>query len=934
VNSQQRDLLLVSHCHFAPRNGHNKAVDMSKSNQSLPDFFPPKQRNLDALFAPRSVAVIGATETVPSVGRTLVTNLVQYGFPGGVFPVHPRRPAVLGLKAYPNIAAVPARVDLAVIATPAETVPGVIGECVDAGVSGAIIISAGFRECGTAGLALEAAIRSHLRRGGMRVIGPNCLGVMCPRSALNASFAAGMARPGNVAFISQSGALLTAILDWSLQENVGFSAIVSVGSMLDVGWGDLIDYFGDDTQTQSIMLYMESIGDARSFLSSAREVTLHKPIIVIKAGRSDAAAKAAASHTGTLSGSDDVLEAAFRRCGVLRVNRIADLFSMADVLSKQPRPRGPRLTILSNAGGPAVLATDHLIELGGELTQLSRDTLDALNKLLPPHWSHNNPVDILGDASAERFAKAIEIVVKDPNSHGLLVILAPQDITDPSRAAEALVPHAHGAGKPVLASWMGGAGVAAGVSILNRAGIPTFAYPDTAVRSFYNMWRYSYNLRGLYETPLPSSEGAVDRAAGEKTIRAAQDSGRTLLNEVESKQLLSAYGMPTVPTLTANSEDEAAQLAEQVGYPVVLKLLSATITHKTDVGGVQLNLPGADSVRRAYRHIQSEVQELAGPGHFDGVTVQPMVRFEGYEVILGSSVDPQFGPVLLFGTGGQLVEVFKDRALALPPLNSTLALRLMEQTRIFTAFKGVRGRKPIDLAALEQVLVKFSRIVVEQPRIKEIDINPLLVSADQILALDARVVLHGPDVAAAGLSRPAIRPYPVQYVSPWQLKNGVEVTLRPIRPDDEPLLAKFHETLSDYSVYLRYLHAMKLSQRVAHERLARLCFIDYAREMAIVAERCQARSNERAIIAVARLMKLRQSNDAEFAIVISDAYHRAGLGAELLRRLLQVGRDENIRRILGHIHPENTGMQKVCEKLGFTLRHSPSEGAVTAEITL
>jgi acetyltransferase len=906
---------------------------MSTNSQPLPDFFRPKQRNLEALFTPRSVAVIGATETSPSVGRTLVTNLIQYGFTGDIFPVHPRRATVLGLKAYPNIAAVPETVDLAVIATPAQTVPGVIGECVDAGVNGAIIISAGFRECGPAGLALEAAIRSHLQRGRMPVIGPNCLGVMCPRSALNASFAAGMARPGNVAFISQSGALLTAILDWSLQENVGFSAIVSVGSMVDVGWGDLIDYFGDDPQTQSIMLYMESIGDARSFLSAAREVTLHKPIIVIKAGRSDAAAKAAASHTGTLSGSDYVLDAAFRRCGVLRVNRIADLFSMADVLSKQPRPKGPKLTILSNAGGPAVLATDHLMELGGELTQLSEDTLDALNRVLPVHWSRNNPVDVLGDASPERFAKAIEIVVKDPNSDGLLVILAPQDITDPSRAAEALVPHAQ-VGQPVLASWMGGAGVSAGVSILNRAGIPTFPYPDTAVRAFYNMWRYSYNLRGLYETPLRSSEGAIDRVAADKAIDAARISGRTLLNEVESKQLLAAYGMPTVPTLIATSEDEAVRVAEQIGYPVVLKLLSATITHKSDVGGVHLNLPGPDAVRRAYRQIESRVRELAGAGHFDGVTVQPMVRADGYEVILGSSVDPQFGPVLLFGAGGQLVEVFKDRALALPPLNTTLALRLMEQTRIFAAFKGVRGRKPIDLSALEQVLVNFSQLVVEQPGIKEIDVNPLLISAEQILALDARVVLHGPDVAPDDWPKPAIRPYPVQYVSTWRLKNGVEVTLRPIRPDDEPLLAKFHETLSEYSVYLRYLHAMKLSQRVAHERLARLCFIDYAREIAIVAEHCKPQSNEHAIIAVARLMKLHHTNDAEFAIVISDEYHRAGLGTELLLRLLQVGRDENMQRIIAHIHPENTGMQKVCEKLGFKLRHLPSEGVVFAEIPL
>jgi len=884
------------------------------------DILRPGRQQLDAFFRPATVAVIGTTETPGSVGRTILTNLLAGAFAGDIFPVNPKRSEVLGLHCYPSVAAVPWKVDLAVIVTPAPTVPGVIGECVDAGVRAAVVISAGFRETGPAGAELEAQVRAHLRRGRMRVIGPNCLGVMSPWAGLNATFAAGMARPGNVAFVSQSGALLTAILDWSLRENVGFSAFVSAGSMLDVGWGDLIDYLAGDPRTTSIVLYMESIGDARSFLSAAREVSLRKPVIVIKAGRTEAAAKAAASHTGSLSGSDDVLEAAFRRSGVLRVSSIAELFYMAGVLARQPRPRGPRLTILTNAGGPGVLATDVLIGSGGELAQLSPPTVEALNGFLPPQWSHNNPVDILGDAGPDRYARAVETAAADPNSDGLLVVLTPQDMTNPTRTAEQLGPYARKTGKPILASWMGGAGVAAGVDILNRAGIPTFPYPDTAAKVFTYMWRYTYNLAGLFETPSPAdgAAGLADRDAAAQIIDAVRAAGRTLLTEYESKRLLAAYRIPTVPTAVAATEDDAVREANRAGYPAVLKLHSETITHKTDVGGVQLNLADAEAVRAAYRRIEAGVREKAGPGHFAGVTVQPMVRLDGYELILGSSVDPQFGPVLLFGTGGQLVEVFRDRALALPPLNTTLARRMMEQTRIYTALKGVRGRAPVDLAALEQLLVRFGQLVVDLPRVKEMDINPLVAGPGGMIALDARVVLHDPVVADADLPRTAIRPYPVRYVSEWKLRDGTPVTLRPIRPEDEPLMAKFHETLSDQTVYQRYLHAMKLGQRVTHERLSRLCFVDYDREIAIVAEHRPAGSDP-AIIAVGRLIRLQGRNEAEFALVASDKYQGQGLGEELLRRLLAFARDERIGRVSADILPANFAMQRVCERVGLKM---------------
>ncbi|MBD2518574.1 bifunctional acetate--CoA ligase family protein/GNAT family N-acetyltransferase [Nostoc sp. FACHB-973] len=910
-----------------------------------------KVNPLDAIFAPKSVAVIGASEKADSVGRTLLWNLISNPFGGTIFPVNLKRHSILGIKAYPTIFDVPELVDLAVIATPAPTVPNIISQCVDAGVKGAIILSAGFKEAGAEGVALEQQILEQAHRGKMRIIGPNCLGVMSPRTGLNATFASTMARPGNVGFISQSGALCTAILDWSFRENVGFSAFVSLGSMLDVGWGDLIYYLGDDPQTKSIVIYMESIGNARSFLSAAREVALTKPIIVIKAGRTAAAAKAAASHTGALTGSDEVLDAAFRRSGVLRVNSISDLFDMAEVLAKQPRPKGPRLTIVTNAGGPGVLATDALIAAGGEVAAISEETTAALNQILPTHWSHGNPIDILGDADPQRYTKALEIAAKDPNSDGLLVILTPQAMTDPTQTAEQLKPYAQIAGKPILASWMGGADIAAGEMILNRSHIPTYTYPDTAARIFSYMWQSSYNLRGIYETPvMPEfdfASGIPDRNCVEKIIQSARQAQRTILTEFESKQILAAYGIPVVATCVAKSEDEAVQCAETIGYPVVLKLFSEIITHKTDVGGVQLNLKDAEAVRQAYRTIESSLQEKLqrDPDYSDamnhvstklflGVTVQPMVKMAGYELIIGSSLDAQFGPVLLFGTGGQLVEVFQDRAIALPPLNTTLARRMMEQTQIYKALKGVRGRKSVDMAALEQLMVVFSQLVVEQRWIKEIDINPLLASSEQLIALDARIILHEPNVKQSELPKLAIRPYPTQYVSKWRMKDGTPVTIRPIRPEDEPLMVQFHKTLSEESVYFRYFHLIKLQSRVAHERLTRICFIDYDREIALVVEYQHPETQTREILAVGRLSKIHGTSEAEFAIVVSDRCQCQGIGTELLQRLLQVSQDEQLNKITADILVDNYGMQKVCEKLGFRIECTDDPTIVKAQIDI
>jgi acetyltransferase len=894
---------------------------------------PPVGKALDSFFKPKNVAVIGATDKPGSAGRTVLMNLLKGPIANRVYGVNPNRSEVLGVPVFPNPGKLPEPVDLAIVVTPATTVPGIIVDCVDAGVKAAVVISAGFRECGTGGVALERRIHEQLQRGSMRLIGPNCLGIMNPVIGLDATFAKRTPKAGNVAFLSQSGALLTAILDWAIPQEIGFSGIVSTGSMLDVGWADLIGYFGDDPNTHSILLYMESVGDARSFLSAAREVALTKPIIVIKAGRSEEASRAVASHTGALTGSDEVLDAAFRRSGILRVRSIADLFYMADVLSKQARPKGPRLTIVTNAGGPAVLATDSLMAHGGKLAPLSEDSLSTLNQFLPSHWSHNNPIDILGDADAEAYAKAIEAAAKNPNSDGLLVVLAPQGMTNPTEVAEKLQRYAKGM-KPTLASFMGEESISGAKSVLNNAGIPLFAYPDTAAKVFCYMWRYSSNLRALYETPFlaVSDPEIISRDLSRLIVNDARERGHLLLNEAESKQLLATYGIPTVETRIARTENEAVKQALTIGYPVVLKLFSETVTHKTDVGGVKLDVKDESEVRRHYQEIFNTVSQKVGLQHFAGVTVQRMVRGDGYELILGSSVDPQFGPVVLFGSGGQMVEVYRDRALALPPLNTTLARRLMEQTRIFTALKGIRGRKAINLRELEMLIVRFSQLVVEQPWIAEIDMNPLFAAPEGLVALDARVVLYGKDMREDQLAKPAIRPYPGEYVWDWVLKDGTKTTIRPIRPEDELLMVKFHEALSDRSVYLRYFGTLNLKSRVAHERLIRICFGDYDREIALVAERMGMAGA--AIIGVGRLNRIHGTQEAEVAVIVTDAYQNQGLGAELLRRVIQVARKEGIRAVSAEMLADNASMQAITKALGFTVKAQEDLTSMRARLEL
>lgn len=872
--------------------------------------------SIDALFRPRSVAIIGASEK-PGPGRIAMQNLTDGTFRGDVFPVNIKHEVIFGRPSYPTIADVPKAVDLALIATPAATVPQIISECAQAGVKVAIVLAAGFKESGPQGAALEREIAARAA-GRMRVLGPNSTGLLVPSVGLNATLSSRNIRSGAIGFASQSGAVGTAILEWSVAQGVGFSAFISMGSMLDIRWSDIIYHFGDDPATHAIVLCMESVGDARRFLSAAREVALTKPIVVIKGGRTAAGAAAAASHTGALTGSDKVLDAAFDRCGVLRVDSIEDLFLITDALAKQPRPAGKRLAIVTNSGGPAVLACDALVEGGGELASIGAEALAKLDALLPATWRRANPIDVLDDAPLERIGAAIKVAIADPGNDAILVALSPQTLPAPKDVAECIKAIAKTSHKPILVAWMGASTLSAAAEILEPAGIPTLAYPDHAARIFNLMWRHDASLRALFETPRFSPDRhAPNRAAVRELFAHALGEGRVLLSEAESKQLLAAYDIPTTETIVATSPEAAVEAALKIGFPVVVKLHSESVTHKSDVGGVRLGLRSAQSVALAFDEIHASVIERAGPHAFQGVTVQPMIDTrEGYELIFGATLDPDFGPVIMFGSGGQLVEVFNDTALALPPLSDALARQTIAKTKVAKAFAGVRGRAPVDVDALAQMLVRFSELVLEQPRIQEIEINPLVVGPGGIVALDARVVLHPAAIPDAKLPVSAIRPYPSQYIDTWTDRTGLTLHIRPIRPDDEPMMAPFHAALSEDSVYHRYAHVLPLQQRVSHERLARLCFIDYSRQIALLALKTNEAGVEE-IVGIGRLIMESETNQAEFALLISDTFQGHGLGKEILRRLVEIAKSEGVDRVIGYILCDNRSMLAICSGLGF-----------------
>lgn len=886
--------------------------------------------NLDRMFHPKSVAVVGASQTDGRIGRIVMRNLIDGEFPGEIYPVNPRHKTIWDRPAHPSLLSLKKRVDLAIVATPIALAPQIVRECIEAEVAGAVIISAGGKETGTKGRELELAIENEAKKhSGFRIIGPNCLGIICSHSKLNAGFANHMPLPGKTAFISQSGAICAAILDFSIREQIGFSYVVSLGSMLDVDFADVIDYLGGDPQVNSIVMFVESIHQARNFMSAARAVSRVKPIIALKAGRTRAGAQAAATHTGSLTGEDAVYEAAFKRAGIVRVKTFEELFDCAELLANQPRPSGPKLAIITNAGGPGVIATDALSDYGFEPAQLRSETIKILDEFLPPFWSHTNPVDILWDASPERYQKVVEVCLKDSEVNGLLVILTPQAMTDPVKVAETLAGHLKKRPYPVFTAWMGGRDVEKGREIFNRAGIPTFDTPERAVRAFMNLYRYSQNLAMLQETPpkLPQKM-EFDREQAQAIIQKALAAKHHLLNEIESKALLAAYGIPVNRTQIAISAEDAEQKACALGFPVAMKIYSRDITHKTDANGVLLNLQNAPEVRRAYHTILTNVQACNPNAVIEGVSIQPMFKHADYELILGSKRDRDFGPVILFGMGGVMTEVLKDQAIALPPLNRLLARRLMQETKIYHLLEGYRNHPPADLTLLEEILLRLSQIVADFPEIDELDINPLMIMNKDACAVDARVLLSPAPVTAP--LHLVISPYPNQYEARIAHKELGELFIRPIRPEDAPLMVEHFETLSSQSIYFRFFSSMK---RLPPSMLARFTQVDYDREIALAAL-CASEPHEK-MLGVARIITEINPKHAEFSVSVGDPWQGKGIGAELLKRCLRIAQERGIEKVWGLVLAENTQMLALGRKLKFAVKKilGESDYELTIDLT-
>ncbi len=888
-------------------------------------------RNLEKIFNPRRIAVVGASNKEGSVGYTLLRNLVGSGFDGVIYPVNPKHEAVQGIQAYPNVKEVPKTPDLAVICTPAPTVPGIVRECGEAGIKGVIVISAGFREAGEEGRKREEELRQEASKfEGMRILGPNCLGIIVPHLRLNVSFAGEMPSPGRVALISQSGALCTSILDWALDEGIGFSYFVSIGNMLDIDFGDLIDFLNEDPHTDSIVLYVESITQARKFMSAARAFARGKPIVAYKAGRFAESAKAAASHTGAMAGEDAVYDAAFQRAGIVRVFEIGDIFDTAELVARVRPPLGARLAIVTNAGGPGVMATDALLALRGELAELSPETVESLDQVLPPFWSHGNPVDIIGDAPPERYAAAIETVLADSNVDAALVILTPQAMTDPTGTAHRIAGLKERVRKPILAAWMGGKSVREGIEVLNRAGVPTYETPEQAVRAFMHLVHYGRNIEMLYETPrdLPL-ECHVDRRKVREHFLEVFREGPAILGEERSKELLDAYGIPVTKPYPARTPEEAVRLAERIGYPVVLKVLSPQITHKTDVGGVALDLNDPVEIKRAFHRIVEAARSKRPDAQILGVTVQRMVQAQnGVELILGAKKDPTFGAVILVGTGGIAAEILRDRVLGLPPLNERLAYRMLESLRSWRLLRGYRGRPGVNLERLIRVLMCFSYLVADFPEIKELDINPLLATPNEVIALDARVILDRQvlEHPVRPYSHLVIRPYPEGYERNITLKDGTEVLLRPIRPEDEPLWHEMLAVSSRESIRQRFRYIFK---ETTHKMAIPYCFIDYDREMAIVG--IVEEGGQKRMVGVGRMVANPDLDTVEYAVFVADPWQNRGLGGALTDYCLEIARKWGIKKVRAETTPDNFRMIAIFRNRGFKIKNYPEEGVVLAE---
>ncbi len=875
------------------------------------------QSRLDKIFKPRNVAIIGASVKKDSVGYAVMKNMLDAGFKGNIFPVNLKYNTILDRHCYHYIGKISEKIDLAVITTPARTVPGLVEECGKAGVGGLLIISAGFKEAGEEGQKMYEQILQTARHYNMRIIGPNCLGILNPNLGMNASFATRSALKGNIAFISQSGALGTSILDWAVDQNVGFSYFVSVGSMIDVSFADLIDYFGTDNNTSSILIYMESLKDARRFMSAARAFARSKPIIILKAGKSQEGGRAAMSHTGSLAGDDAIYDTAFRRAGIIRVDTIAQLFNCAQALAMQPRPRNNRLAILTNAGGPGVLATDYLIGNGGRMAPLSEETMAKLNEILPPHWSHNNPVDVLGDATADIYRQALEACVHDVNVDGVLAIFTTQAVSEPAKAAIEVVQVARDRRKPILAVWMGEQDVADAREILEHGRVPHYRYPESAVDVFIRMCQYSQNLKLLYETPSETPHEFVpDTAGAQKIIYRALETGERELAEHVSKVIMACYDIPVTVCKIAKKATDAVKYANELGYPVVLKIESPDISHKSDAGGVKLNLRNEENVREAFDDIIDSVKKYQPDAHIEGILVERMID-KPFELFIGAKKDQIFGPVIAFGQGGIGVEVFKDTRLGLPPLNMALARQIIRNTRIYPLLKGYRGQPGVNLEELAFTLCKFSYLLMDFPEIAEIDINPFMADDAGGIVVDAHIAL---DKAVGKRKKQdyqhlVISPYPAKYIREVKLRDDTPATLRPIRPEDEPLVEKMFQYLSKESLYYRFFGYVP---QVTHEFLARYTQNDYDREIAIIVE--IEDKGEKLMIGVVRIIADAWGENAEYAILIADPWQRQGLGTILTDYILEIARDKGIRKIYASVLATNKGMIRLFEKHGFTIK--------------
>ncbi|MCB9320190.1 MAG: bifunctional acetate--CoA ligase family protein/GNAT family N-acetyltransferase [Lewinellaceae bacterium] len=866
---------------------------------------------LDKLFQPKSIALVGASDREHTVGYALMQNLIKPNYKGVVYPVNIKHRTIAGHNAYKRVDTIPHPIDLVIIATPAVTVPEVLEDCGKKQVLAVVIISAGFKEIGAEGKKLLLRIEQIRQRFGIRIIGPNCFGFINTSIGLNATFGTQDPLPGNIAFISQSGALGATILDWSEQQQFGFNHFVSVGSMIDIGFHDLIDYFGTRDNIRCILIYMETLENPKAFMSAARAYSRSKPIIVLKSGTSPEGASAALSHTGSLAGDDAVFAAAFARVGILRVETVAQLFYLAKALAMQPIPENNRLAVVTNAGGPAIMATDYLIRHGGHMAPLPKKIIGHLNQILPSSWSRKNPVDVLGDASALQYRQALEACLEQTQVDGVLAILCPQAITDALDVAKVVTELNEKYQKPLFAAWMGLTDVTEAIQHLEAHQVPNYTFPEDAVDVFLRMAEYARHIRLLYETP---PDVPADFTPQRKSIKSIMDhaiaEGHTTLSETEAKQVLSGYDIPSAPGMLIHDEQGLALAMEQIPRPWVMKIASPDILHKTEVSGVRLNIKTKKEAQHQYHDLLQSVQKLRPEARIEGVRLESMVS-KRYELLVGAKKDSLFGPVIVFGSGGIAVEILRDTQIALPPLNMALAQNLIEETRIYQILKGFRNLPPVDLEALKFLLCRFAYLLMDFPQIRQIDLNPLAIDETGQVVLDARIILDPKAPVFPPYQHLVITPYPVHLTKKINLKD-LKVTLRPIRPEDEPLERELFEYLSRETIYFRFFGFMG---NVSHEQLSRFTHIDYDREMAIVAEIKVKGRNQ--LIGVVRLVGDPWGIQAEYAIVVADPWQGRGLGSLLTDYIIEYALNKGYQRIFCYILKRNDGMIHILEKRGF-----------------